>query len=35
MMITVCTALATVPSSAASYESDEYDAAANGFAITV
>lgn len=34
-MITVCTALAIVPSSAASYESDEYDAAANGFTVTV
>lgn len=34
-MITVCTALAIVPSSAAAFESDEYDAAANGFAITV
>ena len=34
-MITVCTALAIVPSSAASYESDEYDAAKEGFTITV
>ena len=34
-MITVCAALAIVPSSAASYESDEYDAAKEGFTITV
>ena len=33
MMITVCTALAIVPSSAAAFESDEYDAA--NFSITV
>lgn len=35
MMIALCTAFAAVPASAAAFLSDEYDATANGFTITV